>query len=150
MNQPNTGPLILLVNDDIALLYSFQQSLSDEGFQVMGVRTGSDALHLLEERDVQLMLIDIRLPDMDGAAVLHQAREEHRLLEVIILTDHVTLDSAVAAVRAGAFDYLPKRVSRDVLIRTVRRALERRQNRTMVDRRTRELVGLNAISEVVS
>jgi len=150
VNQPNTGPLILLVNDDIALLYSFQQSLSDEGFQVMGVRTGSDALHLLEERDVQLMLIDIRLPDMDGATVLHQAREEHRLLEVIILTDHVTLDSAVAAVRAGAFDYLPKRVSHDVLIRTVRRALERRQNRAMVDRRTRELVGLNAISDVVS
>jgi two-component system, NtrC family, response regulator AtoC len=118
-------PVILVVDDEPGLRESFHLIL-DEDFEVIDVADGIAALDVVRTSQVDLVLLDIRLPGMDGIEVLERIKAIDEALEVVLVTAVRTVRTAVAAMKLGAFDYLTKPFEEDELLSLVRRALERR------------------------
>src|SRR5436309_515116 len=118
-------PVILVVDDEPGLRESFRLILDDE-YEVVDVPDGGAALDVLRSSQVDLVLLDIRLPGMDGIEVLERIKALDEAVEVILVTAVKTVRTAVAAMKLGAFDYVTKPFEEDELLSLVRRALERR------------------------
>src|ERR671924_492610 len=118
-------PVILVVDDEPGLRESFRLILDDE-YEVIDVPDGPAALDVMRSAQVDLVLLDIRLPGMDGIEVLERIKAIDETLEVVLVTAVRTVRTAVAAMKLGAFDYLTKPFEEDELLSLVRRALERR------------------------
>jgi DNA-binding NtrC family response regulator len=125
--EPGRGPrpVVLVVDDDLGLRESFQLILEDE-YEVLEAADGPTALNLLRTHQVDLVLLDIRLPEMDGIEVLERIKTIDEGVEVILVTAVKTVRTAVAAMKLGAFDYLTKPFEEDELLALVSRALEKR------------------------
>ncbi len=121
------GPSVLLIDDEQDLLDSLRQSLGRKGFQVKTVLSGREGLALLLTVRPDVVLVDLRMPQMDGLAVLHAVREQDANLPVILITAFATVPTALAAVKEGAFDYLAKPFSNDEVELVLRRALDHRR-----------------------
>ena len=117
---------ILLVDDEPDMLENCSRILSRQGHTCMTAANGREALAILERERPDLMVTDLKMPEMDGMALLRHAHELDPTLPVIMLTAFATIESAVAAVKEGAFDYLPKDFSVDQLRVAVERALRHR------------------------
>jgi DNA-binding NtrC family response regulator len=132
MSGPVTlGARVLFVDDEEAIRRLFETFLSNEGFDVRGASTLADALENLESEWPEVVIVDKNLPDGSGLKVLHTCRRDHPEIEVIVLTGYPTLESAIDALRLGAFDYIIKPVlDLDLVSEKIRRALERRHLRT--------------------
>jgi two-component system NtrC family response regulator len=115
---------ILLVDDDDSLRRVVEYTLRDEGYDVVLASTGTEGLQLFRSRSVDLVLTDVRMPEMDGVELLARLKAMQSDLPVVLLTAHGTITSAVEAMKRGAFDYLTKPFDRDRLRATVRKALE--------------------------
>ncbi|MAT40912.1 MAG: hypothetical protein CL609_01125 [Anaerolineaceae bacterium] len=120
-------PHRLLIADDedhtrTALVRAFQL----KGYYCRGAFNGKDALTILDEEDYDLLLLDLRMPELDGVAVMKAVKKRHPNLIVIILTAHASLESAITAVKAGAADYLIKPQSINDLEIAIQRALSER------------------------
>jgi len=118
-------PVILVVDDEPGLRESFRLIL-DEDFDVIDVADGAAALEVVRSAQVDLVLLDIRLPGMDGIEVLERIKALDEGVEVVLVTAVRTVRTAVAAMKLGAFDYLPKPFEEDELLSIVRRALDHR------------------------
>ena len=118
-------PTILVVDDDPGLRDSFRVILEDE-YEVLDVPDGLGALEIVRSCQVDLVLLDIRLPEMDGIEVLERIKALDEQLEVILVTAVKTLRTVVAAMKLGAFDYLTKPFDEEEILALIRRALERR------------------------
>jgi DNA-binding NtrC family response regulator len=118
-------PVILVVDDEPGLRESFRLILDDE-YEVIDVPDGPAALDVLRSSQIDLVLLDIRLPGMDGIEVLERIKALDDAVEVILVTAVKTVRTAVAAMKLGAFDYVTKPFEEDELLSLVRRALERR------------------------
>jgi len=118
-------PTVLVVDDDPGMRESFRLILEDE-FDVLDTADGPEALDLLRGTSVDLVLLDVRLPGMDGLAVLEQMKLMDADLDVILITAVKTVRSAVTAMKLGAFDYLTKPFDEEEVLSAIRRALERR------------------------
>jgi two-component system, NtrC family, response regulator AtoC len=118
-------PLVLVVDDDHSVRESFRLILED-AYEVVDVASGPRALEVARSASVDLVLLDIRLPDMDGIEVLERLKAIDEQIEVVLVTAVKTVKTAVAAMKLGAFDYLTKPFDEDDLLAVVRRALERR------------------------
>jgi DNA-binding NtrC family response regulator len=118
-------PVILVVDDEPGLRESFRLIL-DEDYEVIDVPDGLSALDVIRSNQVDLVLLDIRLPGMDGIEVLERIKAIDESMEVVLVTAVRTVRTAVAAMKLGAFDYLTKPFEEDELLSLVRRALERR------------------------
>src|SRR5687767_14357754 len=118
-------PVILVVDDEPGLRESFHLILDDD-YEVIDVPDGPAALQVVRSSQVDLVLLDIRLPGMDGIEVLERIKAIDEALEVVLVTAVRTVRTAVAAMKLGAFDYLTKPFEEDELLSLVRRALERR------------------------
>ena len=123
----NTSPYRLLIADDeehtrSALVRAFQL----KGYTCRGAADGQEALDILSREDYDLLLLDLRMPNIDGIQVMKTARERHPHLIVIILTAHASMESAITAVKAGAADYLTKPQSINDLEIAVQQALKNR------------------------
>jgi PAS domain S-box-containing protein len=147
---------ILLVDDDPGVAAVVREFLEDAGHAVEVAHTGTAARQRLSDAAVDLVLLDLVLPDLDGLALLRDVQALEAPPEVIIVTGHATLASAVAAVEAGAAGYLEKPVDLPTLNVLVERTLERRglrrENRVLageLDARRREADALYAISSTL-
>jgi DNA-binding NtrC family response regulator len=118
-------PVILVVDDEPGLRESFRLILEDE-YEVIDVPDGPAALDVLRSAQIDLVLLDIRLPGMDGIEVLERIKALDEGVEVVLVTAVRTVRTAVAAMKLGAFDYLTKPFEEDELLSIVRRALDRR------------------------
>jgi DNA-binding NtrC family response regulator len=118
-------PVVLVVDDDPGVRESFRLILEDH-YDVTDVPDGPTALDVVRASAVDLVLLDIRLPGMDGIEVLERIKTLDEGIEVILVTAVKTVRTAVAAMKLGAFDYLTKPFDEDDLLAVVRRALERR------------------------
>jgi len=118
-------PVVLVVDDDAGLRESFRLILEDE-YEVVDAPDGRRALEIVRSRQLDLVLLDIRLPEMDGIEVLERIKALDDTVEVILVTAVKTVRTAVAAMKLGAFDYLTKPFEEAELLSLVRRALERR------------------------
>ncbi len=124
-------PTVLVVDDDPGLRESFRLILEDE-YEVLDAASGPQALDSLRRAAVDLVLLDVRLPEMDGIQVLEQIKAVDEQVEVILVTAVKTVRTAVAAMKLGALDYLTKPFDEDELLAVVRRALERKSLRREV------------------
>jgi DNA-binding NtrC family response regulator len=131
MADPVTlGARVLFVDDEEAIRRLFETFLSNEGFDVQGASTLSEALDIIESDPPEVIIVDKNLPDGSGIDVLHGCRKDHPDIEVIVLTGYPSLESAIDALRLGAFDYIIKPVlDLDLVSQKVHRALERRHLR---------------------
>ena len=118
-------PVVLIVDDDPGVRESFRLILEDH-YEVVDVPDGPQALDVLRASQVDLVLLDIRLPEMDGIEVLERIKALDESLEVILVTAVKTVRTAVAAMKLGAFDYLTKPFEEDELLALCTRALEKR------------------------
>ncbi len=102
---------ILIIDDEKNIRLTLRDILEDEGHQVLEAGTGEDGLALLKNESVNLVLLDVRLPGMDGIEVLKGIREIDETLDVIMISGHATVGTAVDALRIGAYDFLEKPLS---------------------------------------
>jgi len=121
-----THPIaLLLVDDDDAFRAVMAGELGHRGFEVTVASSGEEALRKLAAEQPDVILLDLQLPDMTGLEVLREAAKESPGSEVIMLTGHGSMDTAVEAIRMGAFDYVSKPCPLDELEVRIQRALER-------------------------
>jgi PAS domain S-box-containing protein len=122
---------ILIADDetDIALILKLQ--LEDAGYTTVRVKDGVDALDMLAKEEFELLLLDIKMPRMDGLQVLKRVRDAYPAMVVVMMTAHGSEDIAVQAMKEGAVDYIAKPFSNDDMIKRVERAIF--YNRTLLD-----------------
>src|SRR3990170_6734461 len=118
-------PVILVVDDDPGVRDAFRLILEDH-YEVLDAPDGPQALEVLRAAQVDLVLLDIRLPEMDGIEVLERIKAIDEGLEVVLVTAVKTVRTAVAAMKLGAFDYLTKPFEEDELLTVIGRALAKR------------------------
>ncbi len=124
MSRSGNGTRILLVDDDDTFREVMSAELARRGYAVDAVATGQRALERAFEQEADVILLDMRLPDLDGIEVLKRLREREVRAGVVLLTGHGTIDTAVAAIRLGAYDYLEKPCPFDKLEVAVQRTHE--------------------------
>ncbi len=118
---------ILVVDDEDIVRTSCNRALTPEGYEVKMARNGLDGLKMASEEHFDLVLTDLKMPDMDGIEVLRKIKEQWPGVEVIIITGYQTVDTAVKAIKLGAFDYIEKPFTPDALVAAVTKALEQRK-----------------------
>ena len=120
-------PHILLVDDDERLLNAAGKVLATEGYRVASAECSREALDMLKESGVALLISDLRLPDLDGIALLKWVRELRPETEVVMITGHGSVETAVEAMRLGAYDFIQKPLDSATLLKTVAKALEKQR-----------------------
>jgi DNA-binding NtrC family response regulator len=118
---------ILIVDDEEIVIRSCLRILDGDEFQVEAVQDGREALRKIEENPYDVVVLDIMMPNIDGLEVLRRVKETHPNVDVIMVTGLSQIDTAVQAMKLGAFDYLSKPFEPDELKLVVQRALERRR-----------------------
>ena len=117
---------LLLVDDEIKFLQSIAQRLELKNIDVIAVSNGEEAIAVAEKDLFDVAVVDFQMPGMDGAQVLKALKERHKYLEIIMLTGHATVDSAVECTKLGAFKYLEKPYAFEKLVETIKEAYEAR------------------------
>ena len=121
--RPADSVNVLFVDDETAFVAAVARRLSRLGIAVVAALGGDDALRVLAEKaDIDVVVLDIRMPGMDGLQILLEIKRLHRSMPVIILTGHGTVDSAIKGMKLGAFDYLTKPCELETLVRRIRQA----------------------------
>lgn len=115
---------LLVVDDDPLILDSFRYAFSDDDYSVVTMSTAATAVECFEQQHFDLVIADIRLPDSSGLKLLQDFRDLDRKVPVVLMTGHGTANTAIEAMRHGAFEYLLKPLELDVLQSVVDRALE--------------------------
>src|SRR5690349_9032012 len=118
------SPTILVVDDEELIRWSLAARLQDDGYQIVQAGTAAEAIERHADGGVALVLLDYKLPDGDGLAVLKQIKENDADTLVILLTAHSTVDMAVEAMKQGAFHYANKPFKLDEIALLVEKALE--------------------------
>ncbi len=118
---------ILIIDDDEAIRDSCSQALKKDGYKVKTAKDGMEGLRLFKEESFQVVLLDLRLPGADGMEVLSKIKEENPETPVIIITAYASIESAVEAMKRGAFNYLAKPFSPEELRVITRKALKSRE-----------------------
>src|SRR5919106_1855584 len=123
----NTQPLILVAEDEDLMRAILAGLLESEGYRVAAVASAEEALEKFTAEDVALTLTDIRMSGMDGLALLDRVKDIDPEALVIVMTAYSSVDSAVAALRKGAYDYVTKPFVNEDLLQSVRNALRQRE-----------------------
>jgi len=101
---------ILLVDDEVDFLAPLRKRLIKRGFKVEEAHSGEAGLEALVGYEADVVVLDVKMPGMDGIATLHKIKESWPLVEVIMLTGHASMEAAIRGMELGAFDYLMKPV----------------------------------------
>jgi len=117
-------PRIAVLDDEARLVAILEMVLRRAGYEVEGFTSADSALAALAERRFDLLLSDLKMPDLDGITVLERVRDADAELPVVLMTAHATIQTAVSALRLGAFDYVEKPFDNDALLALVARALD--------------------------
>jgi two-component system nitrogen regulation response regulator NtrX len=120
-------PSILIVDDEASILQSLSGLLSDEGFDVITASNGYEALKTIDRESPDLVLLDIWMPGIDGIDTLKEIKKDNPHVQVIIITGHGTVETAVKATKLGAFDFIEKPLSIDKVIVAINNALNFRR-----------------------
>lgn len=124
---------ILIADDERSIRWVLKEALAADGHRVQEAKTGAEALAQLGNGNVDLAMLDIRMPEMNGLDVVTKAREQGCATTLIVMTAQTTMANAVEAMKRGAYDYVTKPFDLDVVRMLVQRALETRQLSSRVD-----------------
>ena len=117
---------LLMVDDEVKFLESISKRLVLKNFDVTTAVNGQEAIESAEKGFFDVAVVDFQMPGMDGAQVLRTLKEKHKYLEIIMLTGHATVDSAVECTKLGAFKYLEKPYDFENLVEAIQEAYEAR------------------------
>jgi len=117
-------PKILVIDDDQSICETLELYLTEEGYTVYTANTGTDGLNKFVETSPDLVILDIRLPDIDGFMVLEDLREESEKVKVIMITAFHDMESTINAMKGGAFDYIHKPIHIDELDMAIKKAIK--------------------------
>jgi DNA-binding NtrC family response regulator len=145
------APRLLVVDDEAAALKNLSHILRKEGYEITACQSGAAGLKELQQHEFDLVLTDLRMKGVDGMALLRRAKELQPDCEVIVITGHATLDSAVEAMKEGAFHYVAKPYRLDEVRQVVKGALDvvllKRENRVLKRRIEGYEGGLNIVTQ---
>jgi len=116
---------IMLVDDEERLLSTTKKLFEKIGIDVLTATSGKDALELLNTEEVHVIFLDIKMPGMDGMEILQRVKKDYPLIEVVILTGHATMETAVEGLKLGALDFLIKPVSMKDILGKVEEAFDK-------------------------
>jgi DNA-binding NtrC family response regulator len=119
---------LMLVDDEERFLLTTGKLLKKRGYEPLTATGGAEALAILDEQQVDVVILDVKMPGMDGVETLHKIKARFPLVEVIMLTGHGTIDSAVEGMKTGAFDYLTKPCDLDELLAKSEEAFDRKRH----------------------
>src|SRR5438874_3090363 len=120
---------ILVIDDESAIRDSLRMTLEYEGYEFIGAATGQEGLALAEREAPDLVLLDVKMPGMDGLEVLERLRNMNETLPVVVVSGHGTISTAVEATKKGAFDFIEKPFASERVLVSLRNALDHRQLR---------------------
>ncbi|MFO7930828.1 MAG: sigma-54 dependent transcriptional regulator [Desulfosalsimonas sp.] len=120
-------PTILIVDDEESILKSLSGILMDEGFETITAKNGYEALQRIEEQAPDLVLLDIWMPGLDGIETLKEIKSQYPYVQVIMITGHGTIETAVNATKMGAYDFIEKPLNIDRVIVAINNALNFRR-----------------------
>jgi two-component system response regulator AtoC len=124
---------ILVIDDDRSICETLELYLTEEGYEVVTAVTGTEGLNKFVEHSPDVVILDIRLPDVDGFTVLEDLREDDENVKVIMITAHHDMDSTINAMKNGAFDYIHKPVNVDELDMAIRKAVKSLEMEKKID-----------------
>lgn len=119
-------PKILIVDDEKVALNNLKYVLNKENYKVTGTQSGPRALTILEEQEFDLVLTDLKMEKVDGMKILARSKELYPDTEVVMITGYATVDSAISAMKAGAYHYIAKPFKLDEVRKVVKEALEKK------------------------
>ena len=135
------SPLVLLVDDEVPFVETMTKRLSKRQLVIIPAYSGREALEKLEKSAVDVVILDVKMPGMDGIETLREIKKAFPLVEVIMLTGHATVETAVEGMRLGAFDYLMKPCEIEELLAKVGEAKEKKSKheQKILDARMKEI-----------
>ena len=140
---------ILIIEDEQLIRWSLRQKFEEQGYHVEEAATGTDAASALDGACFDLIMLDYKLPDMTGLDILATIRETDKDVVVIMMTAYSTIESAVEAMKLGAYDYITKPFDMDQLLRTVAKSLETTRLRREVRELRRHMAHKYGIDQIV-
>ncbi len=153
MNQTDP-PRVLLVDDETDFLESLGQRLRLRGLPTLTAVSGPEALEILDRQQVDVVVLDVRMPGMDGIETLRRIKESHPRVEVVMLTGHADLETSLEGMRFGFFDYLTKPVQLPLLLEKIDDAFRRRcgdetgRNETFTDKLQEHMIVADRLSSL--
>lgn len=121
------GTTVLLVDDEKAFVETMTKRLDKRGLKVLNAFSGQEGLDILAEEKVDVVILDVKMPGMDGTEALQKIKTSYPLVEVVMLTGHATVESAIDGMKQGAFDYLMKPCEMDDLMAKIEAAKSKKE-----------------------
>ncbi len=122
------GSRILLVDDEVVFTTNMAKLLINRGYKVTGVNSGDAAVHALDENSYDVVVLDLKMPGMDGITTLKEIKKLGLFTETLILTGHGSIDTALEAIKLGAYDYLTKPCEISELVAKIEGAWSRKDS----------------------
>lgn len=124
---------VLIVDDEVEFVETLVKRLRKRNLVVSGVTSGEAALEVLKASPVDIVVLDVRMPGLNGLDALREIKKRHKPVEVIMLTGHASMEVAVEGMDIGAFDYLMKPIQIDELVYKIQDACKRKRLSEMAD-----------------
>ena len=138
-----TAPFMMLVDDEVSFVDTVAKRLVKRDLKVLKAFTGEEGLEMLaSHQNLDVIVLDVKMPGMDGIETLKAIKDKYPLVEVIMLTGHGTIESAIEGMKLGAFDYLMKPCEIDELVAKVQEATDkkRKQEDKIKNAKSKELL----------
>jgi two-component system, OmpR family, response regulator len=119
-------PRLLLVDDEVRFTANLMTILSRRGYEVTAVNDGDSALRIVQEREFDIVILDQKMPGLDGIATLKELKKKNPHLEVIILTGHGSAETGITGLQLGAYDYISKPIRLNDLEERISQAFDRK------------------------
>jgi DNA-binding NtrC family response regulator len=121
--------VVLLVDDEVPFVEAMTRRLTKRGLDVKNAFSGEEALQALKKlKHVDVIILDVKMPGMDGLEALKEIKKAYPIVEVVMLTGHATVESAIDGMKLGAFDYLMKPCDMDVLMKKLEEAKKKKSS----------------------
>jgi len=133
---------VLLVDDEVPFVETMTKRLNKRDISIIAAHSGLEALDLFEQnKSIEVVILDVKMPGMDGMETLQEIRKRYPLVEVIMLTGHATVESGIDGMKMGAFDYLMKPCDMDILVSKVGEAAakKRQHEEKIIEARVKEI-----------
>ena len=138
---------VLMVDDEVEFVETFSERLNMRNLETLKANSGVEALQILENhRDIEIVILDVKMPGMDGIETLAEIKKKFPLVEVIMLSGHADVESAIEGMKQGAFDYLMKPCDMDQIIAKVTDAAakKRQHEEKIIQARIKEITSRHA------
>jgi DNA-binding NtrC family response regulator len=124
------GSRVLLVDDETIFTKNMSKLLKNRGYEVTAVNSGDSAIRALEQNHFDVIVLDLKMPGMDGITTLKEIMKLGLFTETLILTGHGSIDTALEAMKLGAYDYLTKPCEIDELVAKIEAAWEKKEGKS--------------------